>query len=44
MHEITRRLRERRNQRAFDRALREASPAMRQELNAVATRSHIHVA
>jgi hypothetical protein len=36
MHKITRKIRERRNTRDFHRALRDASPAMRQELYAAA--------
>jgi hypothetical protein len=38
MHTITRKLRDRRNSREFDRALRNASPSMRQELYAAAAR------
>jgi hypothetical protein len=38
MHRIANKLRQRRNSREFDRALRNASPSMRQELYAAATR------
>ena len=38
MNAITRKFRERRNQREFERAVRTASPSMRQELYAAATR------
>jgi len=38
MHAIARKMRQRRENREFDRALRNASPAMRQELYAAATR------
>ncbi|MDT4891354.1 MAG: hypothetical protein QOE97_389 [Pseudonocardiales bacterium] len=38
---IARRLRQRRDMREFDRALRNASPAMQQELLAVATRQSV---
>jgi hypothetical protein len=38
MNAIARKLRQRRNARDFDRALRNASPSMRQELYAVAAR------
>ena len=38
MNTIARKLRQRRETREFDRALRNASPAMRQELYAAATR------
>jgi hypothetical protein len=38
MHAIARKMRQRRENREFDRALRNASPAMRQELFAAATR------
>lgn len=41
MHTIARKLRQRRESRDFDRALRNASPAMRQELYAAATRQGI---
>jgi hypothetical protein len=37
MNVITRKLRDRRNVRDFERALRNASPAMRQELYAAAS-------
>ena len=37
-HKFSQRLRARRNAREFDRALRTASPAMRQELLAAAAR------
>ena len=36
MHTIARKIRQRRNARDFDRALRTASPSMRQELYAAA--------
>jgi len=36
MNSVTRKLRQRRRSREFERALREASPAMRQELIAAA--------
>jgi hypothetical protein len=39
---ITRKLRERRNERELAHALRTASPAMRQELMAAAARDFIH--
>ena len=38
MHAIAHKLRQRRNSRDFERALRNASPSMRQELYAAATR------
>ncbi len=38
MHAIARKLRQRHNNRAFDVALRQASPSMRQELYAAAAR------
>jgi hypothetical protein len=38
MSSITRKIRRRRDSRAFDRALRNASPAMQQELYAAASR------
>jgi hypothetical protein len=38
MHSLARKIRARRNLRDFDRALRNASPAMRQELYAAAAR------
>jgi hypothetical protein len=38
MHNLARKLRQRRNIREFDRAVRNASPAMRQELFAAAAR------
>lgn len=38
MHAMARKIRLRRNEREFERALRNASPAMRQELYAAATR------
>jgi hypothetical protein len=38
MHTIARRIRHRRESREFDRALRNASPSMRQELYAAAAR------
>lgn len=41
MHGITRKLRQRRNLREFDRAVRQASPTQRQELYALATRHHL---
>lgn len=39
---IVRKIRRRRNAREFERVLRNASPAMRQELTAAAARSIIH--
>jgi hypothetical protein len=36
-HSLTRKMRQRREQLAFERALRNASPAMQQELIALAT-------
>ncbi|MDT4917801.1 MAG: hypothetical protein QOI15_2893 [Pseudonocardiales bacterium] len=38
MHAIARKMRQRRENRDFDRALRNAGPAMRQELYAAASR------
>lgn len=38
MHTIARKIRQRRNFREFDRAVRNASPSMRQELFAAAAR------
>jgi hypothetical protein len=38
MNAIARKMRQRRDNREFDRALRSASPAMRQELYAAASR------
>lgn len=38
MHTFTSKLRQRRNMREFDRALRNASPTMKQELLAAAAR------
>ena len=38
MNAITRKMRQRRDNREFERALRNASPSMRQELYAVAAR------
>jgi hypothetical protein len=38
MHSIARKFRQRRNIREFDRAVRNASPSMRQELYAAAAR------
>jgi hypothetical protein len=38
MHNFARKIRERRNMRDFDRAVRNASPSMRQELFAAAAR------
>ncbi len=40
MNRIARKLRNRRNDREFTRAVANASPAMQQELLAAATRSH----
>ncbi len=37
MHRLSRTMRQRRNRRDFERALRNASPAMQQELYAAAT-------
>ncbi|MEO6886471.1 MAG: hypothetical protein ABI232_09335 [Jatrophihabitantaceae bacterium] len=39
---IVRKIRSRRNMREFNRTLRNASPAMQQELTAAAARSIIH--
>ncbi|HZC70569.1 MAG TPA: hypothetical protein VE442_07745 [Jatrophihabitans sp.] len=39
MHTIARKLRQRRSEREFERALRNASPSMRQELYAAAARN-----
>jgi hypothetical protein len=38
MHNLARKIRQRRNAREFDRAVRTASPAMQQELYAAAAR------
>lgn len=38
MHTLARKIRQRRNLREFDRAVRNASPSMRQELFAAAAR------
>ena len=38
MHRLSRKMRQRRNSRDFESALRNASPAMQQELYAAATR------
>jgi hypothetical protein len=43
MNTIAHELRMRRNERAFERALRTASPSMRQELYAAAARQHPHI-
>ena len=43
MNKISRRLRDRRNARAFEQALRNASPTMRQELYAAAARQGITI-
>lgn len=43
MHNITRKLRARRENRDFERALRTASPSMRQELYAAAARQGIRL-
>jgi hypothetical protein len=43
MNRITQKLRQRRNNRDFDRALRTASPSMRQELYAAAARQGIRL-
>ncbi len=40
---LTRKLRQRRQYREFDRALQSASPAMQQELLAAATRQQLHL-
>jgi hypothetical protein len=42
MNAITRKLRHRRDNREFERALRSASPSMRQELYAAAARQGQH--
>ena len=41
MNTIARKMRQRRDARDFDRAMRNASPTMRQELAAAAARSNI---
>ena len=41
MHAIARKLRRRRDQLTFERAVRTASPSMQQELLAAASRSHL---
>jgi hypothetical protein len=38
MHRLSRKMRQRRNSRVFERALRTATPAMQQELYAAAAR------
>jgi hypothetical protein len=43
MHTFARKMRQRRENREFDRALRHASPAKRQELYAAATRQGFRV-
>ncbi len=43
MNTITRKLRQRRDARDFERALRSASPSMRQELGAAAARTNVRV-
>jgi hypothetical protein len=43
MNTIAHKLRRRRDERALDRALRSASPSMRQELYAAASRQHFHI-
>lgn len=43
MSKISRRLRERRDRREFNRALENASPAMRQELEAAAVRQSFRI-
>lgn len=43
MHTIARKLRQQRNNRQFERALRNATPSMRQELIAAASRTGYHV-
>jgi hypothetical protein len=43
MSRFTQKLRQRRNSREFDRALRNASPSMRQELYAAAARQGIRL-
>lgn len=40
MYAFARKIRQRRNVREFDRAVRNASPAMQQELLAAASRAH----
>ena len=42
MHTVTRKLRHLRDAREFERALRNASPSMRQELYAAAARQGVH--
>ncbi|WP_375491469.1 hypothetical protein [uncultured Jatrophihabitans sp.] len=41
MHAITIKIRHRRDLRAFERAMRDASPTMQQELGAAAARSNV---
>jgi hypothetical protein len=41
MHRIARKLRQRRDSREFERALRNASPSMQQELYAAASRQGV---
>lgn len=43
MNAIARKMRQRRENRDFERALRSATPAMRQELYAAAARQGFHV-
>jgi hypothetical protein len=43
MHTWARKLRQRRDLRSFERAMRDASPAMRQELGAAAARTNIRI-
>lgn len=42
MHRLTRKLRQRRDLREFERVVRTASPSMQQELYAAAARQGIH--
>ena len=42
MHNLARKLRQRRNSREFERAVRTASPTMRQELYAAAAHQGFH--
>jgi hypothetical protein len=41
MHTISLKMRQRRDMRAFERAMRNASPTMQQELGAAAARSNV---
>ncbi len=43
MNSIARKLRQRRDERDFDRTMRNAAPSMRQELAAAAARSNVKI-